>query len=141
MNRRWLLSACALAVLSVSLGVAGALQQEWHTRPDRWTSPRVCYIFHVEKEQMVYREMVHDGDGCKRTSIRIIAVNHMEELQQPPAKGKILFSCRADGQRIEAQADGRGGVSLQLWKPGRARALQSPPRSFPVASAGLLSSV
>jgi len=42
MNTRRLLRACALVALVVTEGssVGSQPQHEWHTRPDRWTSPR-----------------------------------------------------------------------------------------------------
>jgi hypothetical protein len=65
-----------------------------------------------------------DDETCRHSLIRITDVNN-REWERPPAKGRLLFTCHTDSERVEVVADGENGAVLRMWP--RSRRASDPP--------------
>lgn len=61
---------------------------------------------------------VCEDDTCRKSRIRITAINN-RDLEWPPAKGRLLFACHTDNERVNVIDGGESGPILRTWPQSR----------------------
>jgi hypothetical protein len=61
---------------------------------------------------------VCEDETCRKSRIRITGINN-RDLEWPPAKGRLLFTCHTDNERVDVIAGGEGGTILRTWPKSR----------------------
>ena len=71
----------------------------------------------IGRGQVWFGGICHD-ETCRQSRIRITGINN-REWERPPAKGRLLFTCHTDSERVEVVADGENGAVLRTWPKSR----------------------
>ena len=61
---------------------------------------------------------VCEDETCRKSRIRITGISNRDR-EWPPAKGRLLFTCSTDDERVEIISGGASGAILRTWPKSR----------------------